>query len=1290
MAQTAVTSLPFTEGFETGELAPYWTANPTLSGQNGVAAVFAGSEISVMEPFGGYALALGNSTDNNPLTQNTADLRVNLTAYEGQQLELSFWYRTYSELTEAADAIYLSDDNGATFFRAIALEPERWQSSTWLLFPKFDLDELMEQFSLTYSANFIIRFSHVGQHDFSSLGPEDGMFFDEINIRVADEIVKATPPVEINFESPQQEQHFSYRYAELDISGSPTNKTTPSSRAGFLDDVNFAYEGGYSLFLGKFNDSNGDNISYANFHLDLSGVSLTDELLLQFRYRHFQDETQFSDGIWLSDDGGENFIRVIGLEPSRWQSNSYGEFPVFELHRIIQNEPSLDYTNDFIIQFRQEGIGDLSTLGTEDGLLFDNIILDIKPRPTYVSLPFFEDFESAALENHWRVTRTDLDNLGNPISGVTPNFLSGLNDNTGENESTSLILGKRNDANGENVSYGDLHLNLSEGENIQLNFAIRPFFEDFQFNDGIFFSNDGGVNFVKIYSFDFDDLTNNIYTTINLDISDLLATNSIIPSATSVIRFQQNGEGDFSTLGTEDGIFIDNISITGDVNSNCIDLVLTPVAQNASCSENDGQIILTATGGTEPYTYDLSGMTNSSGIFPGLPADNYTVGVLDANSCNIFQSVTVGEEGTPPLPSFTVSNNGLTISLIPQITGSINSYLWSFGDATSSQQIAPNHTYANAGTYNVCLTTTGGCGSAGPVCQTVTVSETGNGGLILELGEVEGAVGDTVLLPLYIRGATNISSLQGSFELEIAGIGQELLGFQPGIIEPSPSGTLPLRFSWLDFVNVQGTPVNDNDILFYFRIEITGGNPGDFTPARITNDPLVVEVTAIENGNVVFLDPILQTGLVQVLDNVNITGRVSFWEDLTPMEDVTVTMSIEVPLSSTTTFTDVAGNYLYSDVPVGTDIALFADKPAAAFTNGLSTGALFLVQRYILGLNPSQIFSPYQLIAADVNCSDGVSTIDILLTQRVLLGINDDFPDCPSWVFIPEDNNLTLANPFPYPIIADYLNLTTDVAINFIGVKKGDILGSADPQNLQGPTEDYAARNTPLGLSYTIPEQWQIGELLDIPIHATSSFELGSLQMALSFSTEVFQFLEVVPATLNTPLANYLEDEASLRVSWFDYNGQGINVAPNEPLFILRLNAKQAGHQETFGGELLRLVNNQLRGEAWSTNLEDRCPVELFPPAHLTATKEQIPATKIVVSPNPSSDLFTISIPAMQEHTNAHVEITDAQGKLIYSQASANFNNNHLKIDGSDWPEGMYWVTVCSGKEIYRATLIIQ
>jgi cytochrome c peroxidase len=70
----------------------------------------------------------------------------------------------------------------------------------------------------------------------------------------------------------------------------------------------------------------------------------------------------------------------------------------------------------------------------------------------------------------------------------------------------------------------------------------------------------------------------------------------------------------------------------------------------------------------------------------------------------------------PPVAAFTTNPNpavggdSLTVQFIDQSTGAITSWLWDFGDLTSSSDQNPTHTYG-IGTFNVSLTVTGPGGS---------------------------------------------------------------------------------------------------------------------------------------------------------------------------------------------------------------------------------------------------------------------------------------------------------------------------------------------------------------------------------------------------------------------------------------------------------------------------------------------------------------------------------------------------------------------------------------------------
>ena len=115
--------------------------------------------------------------------------------------------------------------------------------------------------------------------------------------------------------------------------------------------------------------------------------------------------------------------------------------------------------------------------------------------------------------------------------------------------------------------------------------------------------------------------------------------------------------------------------------------------------------------------------------------------------------------------------------------------------------------------------------------------------------------------------------------------------------------------------------------------------------------------------------------------------------------------------------------------------------------NGISTFDIILLRRHIL--NISQLDSPYKLLAADVNNSGSITTLDMIIIQRIILGTESAFTAVPSWRFVPQDYVFPdPANPFgAFPPASGYLFTFPSPAaeIRFIGIKSGDLNGSANP-----------------------------------------------------------------------------------------------------------------------------------------------------------------------------------------------------------------------------------------------------
>ena len=153
---------------------------------------------------------------------------------------------------------------------------------------------------------------------------------------------------------------------------------------------------------------------------------------------------------------------------------------------------------------------------------------------------------------------------------------------------------------------------------------------------------------------------------------------------------------------------------------------------NASqCISNNLFSFTNQTTGAVSYVWDFADGTTSiltnpsksyinSGIYNVKLIATHSNGCKDSNT----QAIIVFEKPTASftLPSNTICSNTLTISPTNTSTGLSNTYVWNFGDGTTSTLTNPTKTYAIAGTYNIKLVATNNHGCKDSIQQTIAIS----------------------------------------------------------------------------------------------------------------------------------------------------------------------------------------------------------------------------------------------------------------------------------------------------------------------------------------------------------------------------------------------------------------------------------------------------------------------------------------------------------------------------------------------------------------------------------------
>lgn len=690
--------------------------------------------------------------------------------------------------------------------------------------------------------------------------------------------------------------------------------------------------------------------------------------------------------------------------------------------------------------------------------------------------------------------------------------------------------------------------------------------------------------------------------------------------------------------------------------------------------DQPGFIALNITLGMPPFQINWQGPENGSETIEelnysilNLPAGEYTLEIIDANNCNIVEVLEVELINENPEATFNETMDVLTVDF--DNNSSQGNYSWDFGDGTTSNDANPTHTYCDEGIYTVCLTVENDCGTV-QTCNDLNLAVPDDV-VILNVDEELAMNGAAISLPVTMEHHDLLTSVSGSLMAVDPSV-VFILGITPGIIDPQFTSS-NLTFSFFDLVG-SGVPVSEGDTLFSIDMIVTG-TPGSFSDILIVDDPLTIEVGGLDGGNPVIKPSVALKGRVTVLGTGSLAGQVTtFWGE--GIKDVNVAFT-SADLNDND-ITDVAGNYLLPDVLLGENYEITPSKDINPL-NGLSTYALFVGQQFILGMDPQLIYTPYQIIGGNANCDDNFSTIDLFITQQLLVGQLDDFANCPSWVFVPQDfefpMNFDATNVFPFDTSANVFPLNSTTT-NFVGIKIGDILGQANPDQFQTDWEDNRS-NDKLHLVYE-DQAVEAGEEFEILISSTDFEAIVSYQFGLFFDAERMNFLEFTPATANllsTVVAGTTGAEAGdLRLSWFSTSGTGVDANAGTQLFKLRFEALE--DMESIAGNL-RLNQQNIQMEAYN---EVGISKEIILEAQSTVTNttdvERAGYQLYQNRPNPFHKHTTIGF-SLPKAMHAEIIIQNHLGALIqHYRNDFGSGYNEIRLQDLNLAGGVYYYTL--------------
>ena len=342
--------------------------------------------------------------------------------------------------------------------------------------------------------------------------------------------------------------------------------------------------------------------------------------------------------------------------------------------------------------------------------------------------------------------------------------------------------------------------------------------------------------------------------------------------------------------------------------------------------------------------------------------------------------------------------------------------------------------------------------------------------------------------------------------------------------------------------------------------------------------------------------------------------------------------SVEVSLEDTVmNMTEDDGSYAFQSMAMG---AAYQVTPLKDINhlNGVSTLDLIMIQRHILGID--KLDSPYKQIAADVNSSDNIDGVDLVELRKLILGIYDEFPENTSWRFLDESKELSDVDPWSTALNESYdiPLLESDMQIDFIGVKIGDVNNDAWSYELDSDRVDIRSQRWPLILKVENKTLFK-GETATINVTTENYERVSGWQGTLNFDSKVVSVISVIPQDLGVSDEDFNVTDGSITMSYADTEIS--DIENGTVLFQLQVAALET--VET--SELFSLSSDITRSEAYRGYSEE---------VPLLLEMEEAGVNRILVAiPNPFVEYTTIEF-QLDKAGEVLFEFYDTQGRLLH------------------------------------------
>lgn len=374
-----------------------------------------------------------------------------------------------------------------------------------------------------------------------------------------------------------------------------------------------------------------------------------------------------------------------------------------------------------------------------------------------------------------------------------------------------------------------------------------------------------------------------------------------------------------------------------------------------------------------------------------------------------------------------------------------------------------------------------------------------------------------------------------------------------------------------------------------------------------------------------------------------------------------------------TQMTGETGEYNFGELPLGGNYGVTPSKDVD-HDNGVSTLDIVMIQRHILGIE--KLPSTYKYLAADVNNDQKINSLDLVELRKIVLGTQMTFKNNTSWRFVEENFEfLDPSSPLQLfiPGMCAIANLQQEMKANFIGIKIGDVNGSAKLD--EADRDEAESRHY---FAFKAENKFvKAGQKITIPVMSNSNATLYGWQQKIVVENATLLSVESNMIDQLSTSIHISGNEAGLSIAL----GEGQVVQSNQELFYLTIVATQDG----FVKDMVSYQAEGIHAEVYVDGLQTAKTMK-WQWVDVAETTFDI----VKHQPNPWKESTIVGFTIPQENM-VTVKIKDQTGRTVYS-ATEYYMAGEQQIEitrEAIQTSGLYFIEVKYNQEVKTVKTIM-